>query len=401
MPRDNKRQCNQTAAMATTSPAPSKPQTAIGVATMAIDSYVESLSKEVQPTLSRKAKAYLHEVASAMNKLEISMRMTADEEFIPRSARINFTIKSNQATSETEEYKTLVEENDRLVSETKQKFRDNIMASMALEMGQRLTKVATLLLTGVNLCVKIALIETKESPACELDATRQVSIALFPAVDETTAITDVLMTDELNKMYPPPTTQASTAGEQAACPKPVVTRARELAAALFILPLRKWHKAKKAQKLREKLRAIVIAETKQATEAATMEVENEPTMSESKMKDLIKEAVSKETAALKKELARLKSAKQSDSLHPKGKRGQRQGASEKEKKSGNNKTKKKTPGKNVRLANDNDDRADDAGSASRKSGGALRQSSYQSSTRKNNKNKKNSRRNSNKGQAQN
>ena len=73
-----------------------------------------------------------------MSKLEIHSRMVADEAFIPRSARINFSIKSNRATSESKEYKTLVEENNKLVADTKKKFCNNIISSIALMMHQRI-----------------------------------------------------------------------------------------------------------------------------------------------------------------------------------------------------------------------------------------------------------------------
>ena len=388
MPRDNKRQRKQTAATAKTSLAPSKPQTPIGVATMAIDTYMESLNKEVRPTLSRKAKTYLHEVATTWGKLEVHAKLTADESLIPRSARINFTIKSNKATTVTEEYHTLIEETDKLVTETKKKFHASIMKSIALKIGQQIDNVAKLLLSGFNLCVQIATIETNESPDGELDATRKIAIALFPAVDETTAISVTKLTGALEKLYPLPATQQSNAGEPVACPEPVVTRARELAAALFILPLRKWHEARKAQKLQEKLRAVAIAETNQATEDASMEVDIEPSIDKAKVKDLIKEAVSKKTAALKRELEKLRCTRRSGSPYPKAKRGQRQGASSKEKKSKNNKSNKKT-NKKTTQSNSNNDKIDAAANDSNKNGGTVRKLSYPNSQRKSRNNKSN------------
>ena len=60
-----------------------------------------------------------------------------------------------------------------------------------------------------------------------------------------------------------------------------------------------------------------------------MEVDNKSIMSEAKMSDLIKQAVTKETDTLCKELKKLK---KDSSPHPKVKRGHCQGALEKEKK---------------------------------------------------------------------
>ena len=172
--------------------------------------------------------------------------------------------------------------------------------------------------------------------------------------------------------------------QQDLLPSSVCDRTRELVTALFIIPIRKWKEATEDQELQNKLKAILTVETKQATAAALMEVDNEPNMSKAKMNDLIKQAVTKETAALRKELNKLK---RESSPHPKESRGRRQGASEKEKKGNKQKEKKGTDTK-VKFAKGSAP-ADDHDKGTKKSRGALRPSSYSPSPKgkRNNRNK--------------
>ena len=91
-----------------------------------------------------------------------------------------------------------------------------------------------------------------------------------------------------------------------------------------------------------------------------MVVDSEPNMSEAKMNNIIKAAIAKETKEIRKEIEKLRAAKHStgkkrdDSSHPKGSRGQRQGALEKEKQSNNNRKKKETKGKKVQFTKQSD-----------------------------------------------
>ena len=393
MPRENKRQRHQPAEAIST-PAPSKPMTPMRIATTAIDTFVESLREEVKPTLGRKARAYLTEVATCVDKCSTIHRMKADDTFIPRSARINFTLKTNKETADSDEFKELAEANDTLVTETKQKLRANIIKSLEIEFGKRVDKIIGLITEAVNLAVLIAMAENDSTDDIETAATRAVFTNLIPAINETTMITEAMLSENLDVTHPAPAPAAQvTQGEQGqqpqpqpqppAIPAPVSERARELASALFIIPLRKWMEAKKDQELRNKLRSIVNPETKKATKAAAMELDEEPTLSEAKVNDLIKEAVAKETKALRNELAKLKKNPRSNSPHPKAARGHRQGASEKEKQSQKNKNKNASK-KQVRFANG---QADADANGSNKNNGILKPSSYRRSSKKSNANR--------------
>ena len=119
MPNDNNKRRRQNNDKDETSPAPPKRETPTSIAGAAIDTFVESLREEVRPTFQRKAKAYLAKLATAAAKFATRQRMMDDESFIPRSARINFSVKTNKSTAETDEFKQLSEQTDELVAQMK------------------------------------------------------------------------------------------------------------------------------------------------------------------------------------------------------------------------------------------------------------------------------------------
>ena len=124
-----------------------------------------------------------------------------------------------------------------------------------------------------------------------------------------------------------------------------------------------------------------------------MVVDAEPKMSEAKMNDIIKAAIAKETKALRKELKKLRAEKhlnsrrRKDSLHPKGSRGQCQGALEKEKQSNNNRKKKETKGKKVRFTKQSD--SVDANARGTKPKSILRNPALKNSSKKKSNSKSN------------
>ena len=261
---------------------------------------------------------------------------------------------------------------------------------MQLELTQQSSKVLELFCDGVHLAAKIALIEKTESPDLAVLTTRLAITALQPAFTKTTTLPANNILTAMESRFPLPEGMLQ-GSENDQVPSPVEDRTRELITALFIIPIRKWKTAQEDANLRKKLRQAVMPEAEEATENALMEVEQEPNLSRAKVNDLIKEAITKETAKLRKELEKLRSQppkpkqKRDNSPHPKGTRGRRQGASEKEK---TGKGQKKGNKKQVRFANGSA-AAEDADSATRRSGGVLRKSSYPSSPKKNQNNKRN------------
>ena len=360
-----------------TSTTPPKPKTPIRAGEAAIDTFVESLREEVRPILAKTAKSYLRDLITGHSKMETFSRIKNDPDFIPRSARINFEIKSNKETSELDALQALKDETDVIVKETREKLRKKIIKSLEIEITNRADKLAKDSVKAANLCAMIAMAEKDTDKKFEVKVTRETYENTIAAISESSTVEQARLQTALDDLHPDLSIEMDTDSEDEAAlsahpsaPAATVARSREMFTAIFIVPVREWKKATEDQKVRNRLLAITNADKKKATAAAAIVVEAEPNVSETKLADLIKEAVSKETAALRKELERVKREK--NESHPKGSRRRRSGASEKQKQSKKN-TKKKVSFK------PSHESADDADSASSKRKGILRPGRYQRS----------------------
>ena len=332
---------------------------------MAIDAFVESLRKEAQLPLAKSSKSYLRDFAAIKSKLETYSKINDDEDFIPRSARLSFTIKSDKDTSDLETFKALKEETDVIVTETKKKLRKKILDSMTIEINNRNKKLLSALFDGLKLCTRVALAEKGSPEKHENAAIRDTYAELATKIEEHSIFNGTELDNGLSTRFPP---EANTYTVS----KAAMTRINELFTALFLVPIKKWCAANEEKKIRDRLQKLNADMVKEATNNAVAAMETEESVSPQKLADLIKEAVSKETAALRKEVATLRGEKKQSAK--KETRGRRPGASEKQKRS-------QSKGRKVRFANGNG-RADDADSDSSRGGGILRQSSYQSSRQK-------------------
>ena len=320
---NNKRQRKQSDTAQTSQP-PSKAPTPTRIAETAISTYAESLREEVQPALTRKAKAFLTEFIAASNKAATYTRMEGDTSFIPRSARIQFEVKSNKTTSKLDEFQEIVEKTKTIVCDTQTKFRKMIMESLKIEVESRIGKISGLVIEGIHLCAKITLVEKEESEADSKTVTKIAFSNLEQSISSSSTIPLSTLRSVMQEKCP---SQENESQDDDTVPTAVTDRVQEMATALFIIPLRKYNQAKDDRDLRDKLKKIVSDETEEATAETSMMVEKEPTVSPEQLADLIKQAVSKETKALRQKVTELEKKAQS---HPKGRRGHRQGASKKE-----------------------------------------------------------------------
>ena len=356
---------------ATTSKAASKPKTPTRAGEEAIDTFVESLRDEVKPILLKTAKAYLRDAITGYNKMDTYTRMNDDAEFIPRSARINFTIQSNKLTSELESFQDVKDETEEIVKETRLKLRSKILKSLDIEIKNRAERFAVDSVKATNLCTRIAIVEKDANDNLELLTTRATFEAMAAIINEATNIDEGILNGSLENAYPDPLNLPGANINQPQIPQDLLDRSKELFTAIFVIPMREWKKATEDAKIRNKLRAINNEAQKKATEETAMAIEAKPNVSESNLADLIKEAVSKETAALQKQVEELKKSKIRP--HPKESRGRLSGASEKEKQ-----RKKSDRKKKVRFQKRNES-ADDDDSASSNPKSILRRPRYHSS----------------------
>ena len=334
---------------------------------MAIDAFLESLREEAKLPLAKSSKSYLRNLCALHGKVSTLNKMNEDKDFIPRSARLKFSIKSDTKTSALEEFKALKEETDLIVQETKTKLREKIVDTLSIETSNRSNLLADSIINGLHLCTQIALAEKGKPAKLATKATRDAYATLAQSIEETTPVSGTALDNKLSQLFPPD-------GITDAIPATAATRISELFTALFVVPVRKWNEAHNEKQIRDRLQQINANLVKEATNNTVVAMETEESVSQEKIAQLIKQAVTKETAALKKEVERLKSGKKQPAK--KESRGRRSGASEKQKRSkskSNNRNRRK-----VRFSEGNE-RADADANGSSQGGGILRQSSYRTS----------------------
>ena len=333
MPRNNNKRQRQSDDAPPTNVAPPKSVTPLRAGEAVIDNFAVSLREEAKVFLIPKSKAYLREVATTYGKTETFQRMQGDPTFIPRSARISFTIRSNRTTSELDDFQTLKEETDVIVEETKKKLRDNIIKSLEIEIKNRVATLSTLSISAISACVNVAIAENAGETRF-IDAIVRDAFAYQGTMMAEAATFDIeKLQTKLNKLHP-----ESLEEDDEDFPNSISARARELINALFLMPLHEWTRARKDKDARTALRKLQAKEKEDATAKTTTAIQVEPNVSETQLADLIKEAVSKETAALRKQLEQLQKKKGTAS---KDARGRRSGASEKQ-----NRSRSQTRGRN-------------------------------------------------------
>lgn len=103
-------------AQATASSATSKPKSPMAHADKHIEEHVASLLPNIATILEKLSKDHLRLRAKANNKSKQINKMTTDEEYIPRSARVAFKLTGSKMVAESPEYIALQTETNEAIS---------------------------------------------------------------------------------------------------------------------------------------------------------------------------------------------------------------------------------------------------------------------------------------------
>ena len=335
-----------------------------------IQEYVSSLPPTTASILLRLAKNHLQLRAKLHHKLEQLKKMKDDASFIPRSARVNFTLAGSKAAEQTPEFQTLRDNTSTLVEKFQTDLKKQISAATEIEKKVLLSQLRTDLATSLRVATR-ALLLTLDSKADEdrvisnildnysttflsfLDTTK----AEFTTLYKTTHTIDVFpnpYTAQVHHHNPPASqnTQASQASQDTPNLSQQTTQTvdtvdhsdslfvgeiREAAASranrrttnTAVGPIPFYGDIKSIKRALESLfvttwsiyqnqakhNATTIAlrqlatdhfDTK-ATEDAAMEIDTEPPANRTLLSELVQQEVSKRTNKLNSEIGRLKS----------------------------------------------------------------------------------------------
>ena len=325
-----------------------------------IQESVSSLPPTTASILLRLAKHHLQLRAKLHHKLEQLKKMQDDDTFIPRSARVTFTLAGSKPAEQTPEFQTLRDNTSSLVENFQKDLKKQIIAATKIEKKVLLSQLRTDLATSLRVATR-ALLLTLDADADEdrivsniLDNFSTTFLAFlditkddFAALYKTTHTIDVFPNPYVAQVHRhnPPNTQDTNLSQQTTQTVDTVDHSdslfvgeiREAAASranrrgtnVTVGPTPFYGQIKSIKRSLESLfvttwsiyqdqakrNATTIAlrqlaadhfDTK-ATEDAAMEIDTEPPANRTLLSELIQQEVSKRTNKLNSEIGRLKS----------------------------------------------------------------------------------------------
>ena len=98
-----------------------------------ISTHVESLQLPIATILTKIARDHLDILHKLHHKLSQSQRMESDDDFIPQSARLEFTLNVSKKATEDPKFLTLKENTDIAVAEFRKVLRNSIIEATKIE----------------------------------------------------------------------------------------------------------------------------------------------------------------------------------------------------------------------------------------------------------------------------
>ena len=130
MDPDPKRPRTEAAAAIPTDTAATTP---MGKAKATIQASVESLRPELATILTRLGNEYILCLHKEYSKSEQVTKLETNDDYIPISARVKFSLQNSKLVEQEEDYKTLVAETNDLVEAFQKNLKSKILAATKLE----------------------------------------------------------------------------------------------------------------------------------------------------------------------------------------------------------------------------------------------------------------------------
>ena len=319
-----------------------------------VSAHVESLHYHVATILTKIGFDHINLIHKLLNKINQKTKMELDPSLFPRSARIDFTIKSSKKVEELPDYIQLKEETEIYVREVKENLKARILVAADLEITSLRQEILEHFVKGSFLVAKTLKIGEGEPDAnihgIISDIIHTHHETLLPHFMTDLAKFKELYQTLLNiETFPTPETAPEPSqqlvvlsphfGNNAARPAPIPTpmststsNINRTIECLFITSIERYSEQEKKNEININLKKLDINHlTEPATAAAELEVSNEQSVTPENLKELIAKETKIATAALLKELNSLRAIVNSTSVKGKGARQTKRGASTKKK----------------------------------------------------------------------
>ena len=297
-----------------------------------VSEHVESLNHHIATILKKVGFDHINLTHKLLTKINQKSKMDLDPSLVPRSARLDFTLKASKKVEELPDYIQLKEETEIYILETKGNLKTRILAVTEMEINFLRQEILEHFIKGLFLVTKAIKIGEGEPDAdihtsiSDLISTNHETILPYFKTDLNTFCT--MYKDLLNvPAFPIGEASATTneeivihsqffnrpASRQNQAPTPVTPTTdtghiKRTIDCLFITSIERYEAQVKKNAIILNLKKLDI---NHLTESATAEVEmavgNEPSVSPENLKELIAKESKIANANLLKEIASLKS----------------------------------------------------------------------------------------------
>jgi hypothetical protein len=351
-----------------------------------IRSHVESLRPETQHILVKIGTDYIKLRQKAALKERRITKMSSDEDYIPNSARLKFELKVSNEACMDPEYTSLVDETKILIETFQQDLKKYIVKAAIVELNVFKAKASESLATGLFVLAKTILIVSgqndlnphqivntildrhHESLLFHLQENLDSFRTLYKTTNKVAALPDALLATGAADYLSHHTnsqllTQDSYTANPPPRPNPQTPRAEQCISNMYraidSIFVQAWNIFLQAQDTNDrrlelkKFTADLLL--LQSTEETQMDLDDEPTLAQTSVHDLIHKKTTEQTKGLKAEMSSLKKLVK-DLQSPNGSKNQTRGPSgaskQKQKAQGRNQSRKPAAQKADGAAND-------------------------------------------------
>ena len=301
-----------------------------------IRKHVQSLHPQIATILERLGLRHLKLLVTANNKAKHIRRMTDDQDFVPRSARVNFEFHVSKPAEESPEFTALREDTNDLIAAFQRSLTQKILAVTRLEHTLLTRSVQDDFIESLRVIVRAFLIVGEK-------ATDDVDVSVYSLVHTyQDTLFEVVKLDldafvpryktahNINSFPSAAATAAATAGVAAAAghdsdrddslgyalagipPAPAVdpclANIHRAIVSVFVEPWKLFLRQQRQNDIHLELKKLSTAHfTEKATVDAAMDVDAEPAADRRHLGDLIRKATQDETRQLQRELQSVRS----------------------------------------------------------------------------------------------
>jgi hypothetical protein len=315
----------------------------MAAATQHVQAHVASLQPPIATILSRLAKQYLLLLSKLLHKTRQLETMQNDPLFFPRSARIDFALSVSKKAEQDAEFPALREECTRIINETKQSLKNQIVLATNVEIKILRTDSRELLANSLQVITKAFLIADGHSQSiqpermvhtlldryheillvdvdCSLAEFKRIYCTLhslaslpdpYPQSQPARAAADA--TDHSDSLFMTVAQQQQIRNAAAHAPATrttedtVASTLKRTLESIFITSWSLYKRQSETNNIDLALQKLSIEHfDSKATEAAVMEIDMEPPASRQQLDGLIRASVSKQTKKLQNEIQMLK-----------------------------------------------------------------------------------------------